>query len=123
MPDRGAYAGTLADGAADHSLTTSLYRSDDMARCIYRLRMDVKQPIDYSRFVILQIGADTYGYTRERQMAVGNEAGLVREWRTTWGGNCYRTSLCCWRAGSRGFRCTTPSRVIGRNPAPGPTAA
>ena len=65
--------------------TTSLYRTDDMARCIYRLRLDVTRPLEYSRFVILQIGADTYGYTRERQMAVGNETGLIRQWSTAVG--------------------------------------
>jgi hypothetical protein len=86
------YCGTLADGAIAHSLATTLYRTDDMARCIYRLRLDVSRPVEYSRFVILQIGADTYGYTAERKMAVGNEEGLLRQWATEWGGNQYRTT-------------------------------
>ncbi|MHB0956703.1 MAG: LamG domain-containing protein [Pirellulaceae bacterium] len=85
------YCGLLADGAIEHSLVTTLYRTDDMARCLYRLRFAVSRPVDFSRFVILQIGADTYGYTAERKMAVGNEQGLVREWATEWGGNRYRT--------------------------------
>ena len=85
------YAGTLADGAVEHSTTVSLYRTDDMARCIYQLRFDVQQAVEFSRFVILQIGADTYGYTRERKMAVGNEDGMTREWDTVWGGDRYRT--------------------------------
>jgi hypothetical protein len=41
--------------------------------------------------VIFQIGADTYSYTGERRMALGNEAGLLREWDTQWGGESYRT--------------------------------
>lgn len=85
------YAGTLADGAATHHVTTHLYRTDDVARCMYQVRLDVHDPIAFSRFVILQIGADTYGYTRERQMAIGHAAGLVREWKTQWGGDTYRT--------------------------------
>ena len=85
------YTGTLADDAITHSVTTSLYRSDDMARCIYRLRCDVSRRVEFSRFVILQIGADTYGYTAERKMAIGNEGGLQREWATQWGSNAYRT--------------------------------
>ncbi len=86
------YCGMLADGAIEHSLAATLYRSDDMARCIYHVRMDVSRPVEYSRFVILQIGADTYGYTAERKMAVGNEQGLLREWAAEWGGNRYRTT-------------------------------
>ena len=85
------YTGTLADDAISHALTTSLYRSDDMARCVYRLRFDVTRPVEFSRFVILQVGADTYGYTAERKMAIGNVDGLQREWATQWGGNRYRT--------------------------------
>jgi hypothetical protein len=53
--------------------------------------MAVHQTIDFSRFVIFQIGADTYSYTGERRMALGNEAGLLREWDTQWGGESYRT--------------------------------
>jgi hypothetical protein len=60
-------------------------------RGVYRLRLDVNEPLDFSRFVIFQIGADTYSYTGERKMAVGNESGLLREWDTQWGGDTYRT--------------------------------
>ena len=84
------YAGRTGP-AIEHSATVSLYRSDDVVRGTYRLRMDVNQALDFSRFVIFQIGADTYSYTGERQLAVGNETGLVREWDTQWGGDTYRT--------------------------------
>jgi hypothetical protein len=84
------YAGRIGDGI-EHSATMSLARTDDIVRGVYRLRMDVHQTIDCSRFVIFQIGADTYSYTGERRMALGNEAGLLREWDTRWGGECYRT--------------------------------
>jgi hypothetical protein len=85
------YAGGSQDGKLAHRATVSLYRSDDLVRGLYRLRLDVREPADCSRFVICQIGADTYGYTGERKMAVGNETGLLREWDTRWGGNTYRT--------------------------------
>jgi hypothetical protein len=83
------YAGRIGEGI-EHAATMSLARTDDMVRGIYRLRMDVHETIDFSRFVIFQIGADTYSYTGERRMALGNEAGLLREWDTQWGGECYR---------------------------------
>jgi hypothetical protein len=85
------YAGHTGDGRIEHRATVSLHRSDDIVRGIYRLRMDVKEAADFSRFVIFQIGADTYSYTGERKMAVGNENGLVREWNTQWGGGRYKT--------------------------------
>jgi hypothetical protein len=86
------YAGRTGDGRIEHQATVSLYRSDDIVRGVYRLRMEVKEPTEFSRFVIFQVGADSYSYTGERQMAVGNELGLTREWATQWGGDRYRTA-------------------------------
>jgi hypothetical protein len=85
------YAGTLAGGAIAQRSTVSIHRSDDVTRGIYHLRMDVAEPVDFSRFVLFQIGADTYSYTGERRMALGDENGRIREWDTQWGGNTYRT--------------------------------
>lgn len=84
------YAGHTGP-ALEHAATVSLARSDDVVRGTYRLRLDVNQPLDFSRFVILQIGADTYSYTGERKLAVGNETGLVHQWDAQWGGDIYRT--------------------------------
>ena len=84
------YTGNIGDGIR-HSETVSLARTDDIVRGIYHIRMDVTQPMDFSRFVVFQIGADTYNSSRERQMAMGNETGLTSEWNTQWGGNTYRT--------------------------------
>jgi hypothetical protein len=53
--------------------------------------MDVKKATDFSRLVIFQIGADTYSYTGERKMAIGDASGLQKEWNTQWGGNSYQT--------------------------------
>ena len=84
------YPGKIGDGIR-HSTTVSLARTDDLVRGIYQIRMDVSKPVDFSRFVVFQIGADTYNSSRERKMAIGNESGLTREWDTQWGGNIYRT--------------------------------
>jgi len=86
-----AYAGRIGEGL-EHSATVSFARTDDLVRGIHRLRLDVTKATDFSRFVIFQIGADTYSYTGERKMALGNETGLLREWATQWGGDTYRTS-------------------------------
>jgi len=84
------YAGRIGSGIR-HRATVSLARTDDVVRGTYRLRMDVTDPMDFSRFVIFQIGSDSYSYTGERKMALGNETGLTREWSTQWGGDTYRT--------------------------------
>jgi hypothetical protein len=84
------YAGHTAD-AIGHAATVSLARTDDIVRGTYRLRLDVRRPIEFSRFVLFQIGADTYSYTGERKMALGNAGGLIREWQTRWGADEYRT--------------------------------
>jgi Concanavalin A-like lectin/glucanases superfamily len=84
------YTGNIGDGIR-HSTTVSLARTDDIVLGAYQIRMDVTKPMDFSRFVVFQIGADTYNSSRERRMAIGNETGLSREWNTQWGGNAYRT--------------------------------
>jgi hypothetical protein len=84
------YTGAIGQ-AIHHATTVSLARTDDVVRGTYHIRMDVTEPADFSRFVVFQIGADTYSYSGERKMAVGNETGLRREWDTQWGGDTYRT--------------------------------
>jgi hypothetical protein len=84
------YAGRIGADMS-HSSTVSLARTDDIVRGVYQLRLEVNRPVEFSRFVFFQIGADTYSYTGERKVAFGNESGLVKEWNTQWGGNTYRT--------------------------------
>ncbi|MCC7495034.1 MAG: LamG domain-containing protein [Fimbriimonadaceae bacterium] len=86
------YAGESADGALRHRATVMLARSDDLVRGTYHLRLEVTARLPFARFVIAQVGADSYSYTGERQMAVGNATGLLREWATQWGGGAYRTA-------------------------------
>ncbi|NNE90289.1 MAG: hypothetical protein HKN23_01445, partial [Verrucomicrobiales bacterium] len=84
------YAGKIADGMK-HSATVSLGRTDDIVRGTYRIRLDVEKPVEFSRFVIFQVGSDTYNSTAERKLAYGNETGLIHERNTEWGSNVYRT--------------------------------
>lgn len=89
------YAGTLG-GVADHAVTASLARGDDLVRAVYRLRLDVRRPLPFSRLVFFQAGSDSYNYNRVGRMAVGHAGGLVREWATQPGGEVYRTApLAC----------------------------
>jgi lysophospholipase L1-like esterase len=83
------YAAHVSDGMTQ-STTVSLGRTDDIVRGVYRLRVDVQKATDFSRFVIFQIGADTYSDTRERKFSLGNNAGLLKEWNAHWGGDAYR---------------------------------
>ncbi|MBM4157113.1 MAG: LamG domain-containing protein, partial [Lentisphaerae bacterium] len=85
------YAGRTG-GGIEQSAAVSLARTDDLVRGTYRLRLDAAAPVSFSRFVIFQIGADTYSYTGERKMAVGDGGGLRREWPTQWGGDTNRTA-------------------------------
>lgn len=85
------YAGRIGS-TLKHETTVSLARTDDVVRGVYQIRLDVSKVTDFSRFVIFQIGADTYSYTRERKMAMGDKTGLLKEWDAQWGGSTYRTS-------------------------------
>jgi len=84
------YSGKIGAGI-QHSETVSLTRTDEFVRATYRVRLDVGEPIDFSRFVIFQIGADTYNFSQPGKFALGNESGLVAEWTSHPGGDAYQT--------------------------------
>ncbi|MDA1040528.1 MAG: LamG domain-containing protein [Planctomycetota bacterium] len=84
------YAGQLGSGI-DHAETVSLSRTDDIVRGTYRLRMNVHEPLEFSRCVIFQIGADTYSHAAAKKIAVGTAAGLTQEWDAAWVGNASTT--------------------------------
>ena len=85
------YAGRSRDGKIEQAATVSLYRTNDLVRGIYRLEMRVDEPVDFSRLVFFQIGADSYSYTSERRIAMGSEEGLLRQWDAQFGGGLYKT--------------------------------
>ncbi|MDF1811096.1 MAG: hypothetical protein P1V20_02750 [Verrucomicrobiales bacterium] len=84
------YSGEINHTGIFHHSTVSLARSDDMVCGTYQLQLNVTKPVEFSRFVLFQIGADTYLSTREKKFAVGNEKGLITEWDTEWGGDNYK---------------------------------
>lgn len=83
------FSGRIGE-AIKHSVTTSLARTDDLVRGCYRVRMDVSRPMDVSRFVIFQVGADTYNFTREKWFVFGNESGVTLKKVAEPGGKAYR---------------------------------
>ena len=86
------YEGRIGkDAAIDHRVTVSLARGADLVRGTYRIRLDVRKAIEFSRLAVFQIGADNYNSCRDRKIAVGNAGGLLREWNAQWGGDTYRT--------------------------------
>jgi len=85
------YAGRTHDRNIDVQYTTSLYRTDDITRGVYRFSYDVRRPTPFKRLVLFQCGGDDYSYTGERKFARGNETGLTAEWDTSWGGGRYKT--------------------------------
>lgn len=83
------FSGLIGTGI-NYSVSRSISSSDDFVRGTFKIRMDVSSLVEFSRFVIFQIGTDSYCYTAEKKMAYGNiEAGLIEEWNTTWGGETY----------------------------------
>ena len=84
------YSGSIGRNTGlRHSITASLARTDDVVRATYRLRLDVDQAFDFSRFAIFQHGADTYNFSQASSFALGNAAGLIHEWQSQPGGDAY----------------------------------
>lgn len=84
------FAGRIGEGIK-HSVTTSLGRTDDLVRGCYRLRMEVTKEVEFSRFVVFQVGADTYNFTREGRFVFGDETGKLFEKKIEAGKEGYRT--------------------------------
>lgn len=76
------YSGKVGKGMR-HSIHAGLARTDDLVRGTYRVRLDVSESSEFSRFVFFQVGADSYNMTREARFAVGDDSGLVEEWETS----------------------------------------
>ena len=63
-----------------HSTEVSIGRTSDIARATYRLRLDVDANTFFRRFVLFQMGADTYNYPEGESLAYGDATGLLRAW-------------------------------------------
>ncbi len=84
------YTGEIQNTGVYFSETVSTARTDDLVTGTFRIRMDATKPVDFSRFVIFQIGADSYTSPPEKKIAVGDKNGLVKAWDAQWGGNEYK---------------------------------
>lgn len=84
------YAGTTPKKEGSYELTTSIYRSDDYVRGIYKIKLKVVDTLRFSRLAIVQVGSQTYSYTADKKIAFGDENGLIEEWNTQWGDNKYK---------------------------------
>lgn len=56
-------------------------RTTDIARASYRLRLDVREPVDFNRFCVFQMGSEHYNYPREESFALGDAGGVARAWK------------------------------------------
>ena len=83
------YSGRLAEGIT-HRADVHLARSSDISKASYRVRMAVDRRTEFSRLVLFQVGADSYNYSRDRKLAVGDASGLGREWAASPGGDVDR---------------------------------
>ncbi len=90
------YAGHSHDGKIDIQCTVSLYRTDDIVRGIYHFRYDVREPVDFQRLALFQMGSDHYNDHTFNKIAYGNEDGLLEEWEPERGRWRYsRTGIAC----------------------------
>ncbi|MEO1857575.1 MAG: hypothetical protein ABGY95_09480, partial [Rubritalea sp.] len=85
-----SYSGKVSNGVR-HSSTVSIARTDDLVRGFYRIRLKVDVATDFSRLVLFQVGADTYNFTGEKKLAMGNSSGVIKQWDAQWGGDKYQT--------------------------------
>lgn len=79
------YSGTMDDNSMNFEYTTSIGRSDDIIRGIYKIKLNVLEDVTFKDFVIFQAAASTYHFTNSKSLAWGNEKGLQKEWKATTG--------------------------------------
>ena len=86
-----SYAGSMMNGDILVKYATSMYRSDDITRSIYKIRMDVENDVEFDELVIFQMAASTYHYGFSKCFSWGNESGVKKEWnvanQSTYTGN------------------------------------
>ena len=85
------YASRSRDDSIDQEFTAIECRTDDITRGIFRIRMDVLNDLNFADFVFFQMGSEQYNIGDSDTLAVGNENGLVKEWKATKGGHTYYT--------------------------------
>ncbi|MCX6218562.1 putative Ig domain-containing protein [Spirosoma sp.] len=77
------YAGVSDDDKLNLEYSTAIYRSEDMTRGLYKVRMKVLQNTKFKNFSIFELGTYWYHATKSAKLAVGNTDGLTEEWNAT----------------------------------------
>lgn len=75
------YSGNMLDNKINFQYTTSITRSDDINRGIYKIRMNVNDNVQFNKLDIFQLGAATYHFGYSHNIALGNEQGLIKKWK------------------------------------------
>lgn len=80
------YAGVLDDNSMDFEYTASIGRSEDITRGLYKIRLDVLEDTEFEDFSIIEMASSRYHHVKSKDLAWGNETGLVKKWQATTGG-------------------------------------
>lgn len=75
------YSGNMLDNKIEFQYSTSITRSDDINRGIYKIQMKVNADVEFEKLDIFQLGAATYHYGFSKEIALGNENGLIKKWK------------------------------------------
>jgi hypothetical protein len=77
------YAGIMDDNSMNFEYTASVGRSDDIARGIYKIRLNVLKDTKFKDFVAIQFAAADYHHVKSKTLAWGNETGRKKQWKST----------------------------------------
>eukprot|EP00898_Chlorokybus_atmophyticus_P007843 jgi/Chlat1/805/Chrsp104S01265 len=75
------HSGRAQDGSYRLQYTTSIHQTDDLARAVYNVRLDVTKNMVFNRFVFFQAAGQGYSFGYDNDLAYGNEFGLQRTWQ------------------------------------------
>jgi len=81
------FSGLLENGKIEYFLNTKVYRSDDLTRGVFHLKVNVLDDLSFKDFVVFQAAAQYYHYVNSKTLAWGNEDGLKKIWETNTGGD------------------------------------
>ena len=84
-----AYIEKTLGGEIACRMDVSIARSDDYLRAFHHIHYEIKRPLSWRRLAFYQLGADFYNETPAYRVAIGNAAGMTREWETPRGKDRY----------------------------------
>jgi hypothetical protein len=80
------YAGIMDDNSMDFEYTTSIGRSDDITRGIYKIKLKVLKDTEFKDFSIIEMASSRYHHVTSKNLVWGNETGVKKQWESTVGG-------------------------------------